>query len=343
MVCRRRDRSFLSVGWWSDEWWLRARRNTFCDLSRNVDQSAPLRDDQRGRMRFPHRLWTVLVLPRLCNLIRIQRKLPRSNTEVNVDCKRCSLLDVPISRDTWGRKLCHVVAMDAIAFYNRAAQFEMPAMKRELIKAYTCFRIPASIKDVKAGVVTGNWGCGAFNGNKQLKGKSLLLDQKRLDETLPFSHHTIDRCVSSWTSACLSNISRSTASHVVLWRLPISGRWKGNSERPLSLSAEIFHHAQTIRSVRLYSSNTCFFSLLNVSMDSFFASSSLRTVCDVRINDLSRCTWWNQPINRFISINVFTSFSLLELFSQRRQIEWWPLMWWDVYAVCLCWNFLALC
>ena len=270
MLCRRRDRPFLSVGWWSDEWWLRARRDPFCHLSRNVDQSAPLRNDQRGWMRFPHWLWTVLVLPRLCHLIRIQRKLPRPNTEVSVDCKRCSSLAVPISRDKWGRKLCHVVAMDAIAFYNRAAQFEMPAMKRELIKAYTCFRIPASMTDVKAGVVTGNWGCGAFNGNKQLKGKSPLLDRKLQNETLPFSHYTIDRCVSSWPSACLFNISRSTASHIVLWRLPVSRRWKGNSERSLSLSAEIFHRAQTICSVRLHSSNTCCFSLLNVSMDSFF-------------------------------------------------------------------------
>ncbi|CAF2003229.1 unnamed protein product [Rotaria magnacalcarata] len=72
-------------------------------------------------------------------------------------------------KDSWGRKLCHVVAMDAIAFYNRATQFKLPQMKRELIKAYTCFRIPAAVTDKKSGVVTGNWGCGAFNGNKQLK------------------------------------------------------------------------------------------------------------------------------------------------------------------------------
>ena len=75
-----------------------------------------------------------------------------------------------LSRDAWGRKLCHVVAMDAIAFYNRSAQYTLKSIKRELVKAYTCFRIPAGVTDPKAGIATGNWGCGAFNGNKQLKG-----------------------------------------------------------------------------------------------------------------------------------------------------------------------------
>ncbi len=76
-----------------------------------------------------------------------------------------------VFRDAWGRKLCHVVAMDAIAFYNRNSQYTMKNMKRELIKAYTCFRIPAAVSDPKSGIATGNWGCGAFNGNKELKGK----------------------------------------------------------------------------------------------------------------------------------------------------------------------------
>jgi len=78
-------------------------------------------------------------------------------------------------KDTWGRKLCHVVAMDAIAFYNRAHQYTIKNMKREIVKAYTCFRIPASVTDPKAGIATGNWGCGAFNGNKQLKAMIQLI------------------------------------------------------------------------------------------------------------------------------------------------------------------------
>ncbi|CAF0916166.1 unnamed protein product [Rotaria sp. Silwood1] len=78
-------------------------------------------------------------------------------------------------KDSWGRKLCHVVAMDAIAFHNRSTQYTIKNMKRELIKAYTCFRVPAAVTDQKSGVATGNWGCGAFNGNKQLKAMIQLI------------------------------------------------------------------------------------------------------------------------------------------------------------------------
>jgi poly(ADP-ribose) glycohydrolase len=75
-------------------------------------------------------------------------------------------------RDIWGRRWCHLVAMDAICFRDRAVQYEMAYINHELIKAYTSFR-PRKTK-VRAeslfGIVTGNWGCGVFNGDKQLKG-----------------------------------------------------------------------------------------------------------------------------------------------------------------------------
>ena len=203
----------------------------------------------------------------------ISIKRPSNCPWASLLINRCSHL----SRDTWGRKLCHVVAMDAIAFYNRSIQFKMEKMKRELIKAYTCFRIPASMTDVKVGVVTGNWGCGAFNGNKQLKGESACLAQRAPNEAFPFSHHTTDRCIPGWTTACLPDISRPTFSHVVLSRLRVSGRRKGNSERSLPLPAEVFGFAQGSSSVRLHSSDTCCFSLLNVSTDSSFS--------------LLRCLW----------------------------------------------------
>lgn len=64
--------------------------------------------------------------------------------------------------------------MDAIAFYRRADQYTIKSMKRELVKAYTCFRIPEGVTDAKSAIATGNWGCGAFNGNKQLKGNKNL-------------------------------------------------------------------------------------------------------------------------------------------------------------------------
>ena len=74
-------------------------------------------------------------------------------------------------RDNWGRKLCHVVAMDAIRFSNPRDQYIPACIDRELNKAFTCFRLPRSYKQRLYGIATGNWGCGAFRGDKELKGR----------------------------------------------------------------------------------------------------------------------------------------------------------------------------
>jgi poly(ADP-ribose) glycohydrolase len=62
--------------------------------------------------------------------------------------------------------------MDAIYFSNPLTQYTVENMNRELIKAYTCFRIPTYLQQFMYGVATGNWGCGAFNGDRELKGRS---------------------------------------------------------------------------------------------------------------------------------------------------------------------------
>jgi len=77
--------------------------------------------------------------------------------------------------------------MDALRFRNPAIQFSYENVQRELIKAYTSFhatRLPA--------IATGNWGCGAFNGDRQLKGigKVDCLIDAHFQHA--FSHDTID-------------------------------------------------------------------------------------------------------------------------------------------------------
>ncbi|CAF3767930.1 unnamed protein product [Rotaria sordida] len=72
-------------------------------------------------------------------------------------------------RDNWDRRWCHVVAMDAIYFRNPSDQYQMKAVDRELLKAYTSFSPLGKGSDYEFGIATGNWGCGAFNGDKQLK------------------------------------------------------------------------------------------------------------------------------------------------------------------------------
>ncbi|MGH0180629.1 UNVERIFIED_CONTAM: hypothetical protein FKN15_004694 [Acipenser sinensis] len=72
-------------------------------------------------------------------------------------------------RDRWMRRCTKIVAIDAIKFRNEQQQFEMRNLDRELNKAYCGFE-PRVQAQRYLPVATGNWGCGAFNGDIKLKG-----------------------------------------------------------------------------------------------------------------------------------------------------------------------------
>ncbi|CAF4685728.1 unnamed protein product, partial [Rotaria sp. Silwood2] len=73
------------------------------------------------------------------------------------------------SQDNWGRKWSHLVAIDATFFRDRSKQYDMKSIKHELIKAYAGFHTRGQTSDYAFPIATGNWGCGAFNGDRQLK------------------------------------------------------------------------------------------------------------------------------------------------------------------------------
>ena len=85
----------------------------------------------------------------------------------------------PSQLDTRNRKAVQIVAMDALQFGKSFAhsfgQFARAAVERELNKAYCAFRedegiqVPSTPTQTLPPVASGNWGCGAFNGNVQLK------------------------------------------------------------------------------------------------------------------------------------------------------------------------------
>ncbi|XP_058799277.1 poly(ADP-ribose) glycohydrolase-like [Phymastichus coffea] len=71
-------------------------------------------------------------------------------------------------RDGSGRMKTCIVAIDALYFKQPSIQFNMGNVIRELNKAYVGFTSEVASNDLPA-VATGNWGCGAFRGNPQLK------------------------------------------------------------------------------------------------------------------------------------------------------------------------------
>ncbi|KAM7368544.1 hypothetical protein PAMP_012878 [Pampus punctatissimus] len=68
-----------------------------------------------------------------------------------------------LNRDEWARLQRQILAIDALHFKHRREQYNMINVTRELNKAYCGFR--GNGPDV----ATGKWGCGAFNGDPQLK------------------------------------------------------------------------------------------------------------------------------------------------------------------------------
>eukprot|EP00047_Mylnosiga_fluctuans_P014372 m.37896 g.37896 ORF g.37896 m.37896 type:complete len:632 (-) comp5473_c1_seq2:1337-3232(-) len=80
----------------------------------------------------------------------------------------------PTPRDDEGRLRKDIIAIDAIYFYKTSVtdQLSDKKLRRELNKAYLGFSCPVARP---IGIATGNWGCGAFNGDKRIKAIIQLL------------------------------------------------------------------------------------------------------------------------------------------------------------------------
>ncbi|XP_043087054.1 poly(ADP-ribose) glycohydrolase isoform X2 [Puntigrus tetrazona] len=72
-------------------------------------------------------------------------------------------------RDEWQRRCTEIVAIDALPYRRFLEQFHPENMSRELNKAYCGFVRPGVQTENLSAIATGNWGCGAFGGDKRLK------------------------------------------------------------------------------------------------------------------------------------------------------------------------------
>ncbi|CAE1263500.1 PARG [Acanthosepion pharaonis] len=73
-------------------------------------------------------------------------------------------------RNSWGRRVSQLTCIDALIVSSYTNQFKQWHVVRELNKAYCGFYDKSEKKEANLpAVCTGNWGCGAFGGNHQLK------------------------------------------------------------------------------------------------------------------------------------------------------------------------------
>ncbi|CAG2054756.1 unnamed protein product [Timema podura] len=89
-------------------------------------------------------------------------------------------------RDSSGRRLCTVAAIDALNLPSVTAQFAPNCLRRELNKAYTGFLGMGLSADKLSPVATGNWGCGAFRGDAHLKALLQLMAAGQADRDLVY-------------------------------------------------------------------------------------------------------------------------------------------------------------
>jgi poly(ADP-ribose) glycohydrolase len=87
-------------------------------------------------------------------------------------------------RDEWRRLYTHILAIDAIKFSSKKAQFKQKYIKREIIKCLCGFS--QNLDSKMAAVATGNWGCGVFLGDIQLKFLIQLMAASEADRDLVY-------------------------------------------------------------------------------------------------------------------------------------------------------------
>ncbi|XP_040014298.1 poly(ADP-ribose) glycohydrolase [Xiphias gladius] len=88
-----------------------------------------------------------------------------------------------LERDDWARLRRQILAIDALNFKHVREQYSMVKVTRELNKAFCGFK---GHGHNEPDIATGKWGCGAFNGDPQLKALIQLMAAARARRALAY-------------------------------------------------------------------------------------------------------------------------------------------------------------
>ncbi|CAJ1070009.1 poly(ADP-ribose) glycohydrolase [Xyrichtys novacula] len=88
-----------------------------------------------------------------------------------------------LPKDEWSRWQRQILAIDAVFFKDRRDQYNMLKVTRDLNKAYCGFKAHFP---KEPDIATGKWGCGAFNGDPQLKAVIQLMVAAKVRRGLAF-------------------------------------------------------------------------------------------------------------------------------------------------------------
>lgn len=126
------------------------------------------------------------------------------------------------------RRCVSIVAIDAIPFsYSDPVEFHRQSVTRELNKAYSGFSCRITRDDPDKGhmaqIATGNWGCGAFGGDKYLKTLIQWLAASRAGRDVKYFTFTKDQEFSQRQTQLAEKLRDQNVTVGTLYQLLVSG------------------------------------------------------------------------------------------------------------------------
>lgn len=129
--------------------------------------------------------------------------------------------------DSRKRRCVSIVAIDATPFaYSDSVEFHRQSVVREVNKAYSGFSCQVTTDDPDSGclaqVATGNWGCGAFGGDRYLKTLIQWLAASRAGREVRYFTFTKDQEFSQRQTQLVEKLRTQNMTVSTLYQLLVS-------------------------------------------------------------------------------------------------------------------------